>query len=285
MNNFLKTGCMIVLAGMCVHQAEAQSVMRSSSGGDSVAKVTRPLNIVKKPKVKQIRTELSVGVRLNTDGWSIFADKGFVKSEETRFRDMFYNTQVFQLEFSEKKHPKETRTTAISDPNSSGNSRSFIYGKINNFYNLKLGYGMRRMIAGKPEQGTVSIHWVYVGGVSVGLEKPYYLDAYVPQDNNGALVLKTIKYTDSTKGPFLDDDYIVGAAGVTKGLNEIKIVPGIHLKTGLHFDFAPRRTTKLAIEVGVSGELYTRKIQIMANQDAVPYFGNIYASFQFGKRW
>lgn len=288
MKVLLRTGCVLLLAGLSAYPSEGQTVLRSSAAGDSTQVNKRtPPNVVRKPavkKIKPIRTELSFGARLNTDGWSIFADKGYVRSQETKYSDMFHDMVVFQAEFSEKKHPKETRTTA-TDLNGSGKSRTFIYGKINNFYNLKLGYGRRRMIAGKPEQGTVSIHWVYVGGLSVGLEKPYYIDAYVPQDNSGNLVLKSIKYEDSTKAAFLDENYIVGSAGFSKGLGELKVVPGLHLKTGLHFDFAARRTTKLAVEVGVSGELYTRKIQMMANQDAVPYFANIYASLQFGKRW
>lgn len=287
MNKILKAGCFALLAACATGEAKAQSVVRASGNADTSLGLQR--NPVRRPvvkKIRPIRTELSFGLRLNTDGWSLFADKGYVKSEETKFSDMFYNTKLFQVEFSEKKHPKETRTNAIGDPNSnSGKGRTYIYGKVNNFYTLKLGYGLRRMIAGKPETGTVSIHWVNVGGVSLGLEKPYYIDAYVPQDNSGALVQQTIKYSDSTKAAFLRSDYIIGSAGFAKGLNEIKIVPGAHFRTGLHFDFATRRTTKLAVEVGVAGEIYTRKIVMMANQDAVPYFANIYASLQFGKRW
>ena len=76
----------------------------------------------------------------------------------------------------------------------------------------------------------------------------------------------------------------MGSSGWTKGLNETKIVPGIHAKTGLHFDFAASVKTKLAIEVGVAGELYTKKIELMATQDAYPYLLNAYVNLQFGKR-
>jgi hypothetical protein len=68
-------------------------------------------------------------------------------------------------------------------------------------------------------------------------------------------------------------------------LGETKVIPGIHVKTALHFDFARAKNKKIAVETGINVELYTKKIEMMAFQNPVPYFVNIYASFQFGKRW
>lgn len=246
---------------------------------------TKPnIPLIKKPK--PIRTELSGGVRLNTDGWSIYVDKGYVRSEETKLSDQFHDMRLFQVELSEHKDPKEVKRS-MTDQASGGTQKTkpFIFGKINNFYALKLGYGLRKMIAGKPEPGTVSIHWVNVGGLSLGMEKPYYLDGYVPQDNFGTLVPATFKYTDETKQSFLNDQYIRGSAGFQKGLGEIQFVPGLQAKSALHFDFATNRRTAMAVETGIGIEYYTRKIQIMANQDAKPYFVNLFAAFQFGRRW
>jgi hypothetical protein len=164
-------------------------------------------------------------------------------------------------------------------------SKPFIFGKVNNFYALKLGYGIRKMIAGKPEPGTVSIHWVNLGGLSLGMEKPYYLDGYVSENNTGFVVPATFKYTDDTKQSFLNEQYIRGSAGFQKGLNEIAFVPGLHAKSALHFDFSTVRRTAMAVETGIGVEYYTRDIKLMANQDSKPYFVNLFASFQFGRRW
>lgn len=242
---------------------------------------------VKVKRPKPIKKEVSGGLRLNTDGWSIFLDRGNVKSTD-RTTDYYYSLNFWQIELSEKKHPMEIkRSNTIGSQVEA--AKPFIYGKTSNFYSLKFGYGKRKLIAGKPElneeveQGHVSIHWVYLGGISIGLEKPYFVDAYV--NENGALVQKTINYTDTTQEAFLSQQFIVGSAGLGKGLGQTKIVPGIHGKTGLHFDFATSKKTKLAIETGVSVEIYGRAIEMMANQDARPYFVNAYVSFQFGKRW
>lgn len=239
---------------------------------------------VKKPK--PIRSEISAGFRLNSDGWSGFIDRGIVKSKETKYSDLFHNIRLYQVELSEHKDPKEIKR-AITDQSTSGGSQKskpFVFGKINNFYTLKLGYGIRKMIAGKPEPGTVSIHLVVLGGLALGMEKPYYVDGYIPQDNFGTLVPATFKYTDSTKSSFLNEQYLQGSAGFAKGLGEIQFVPGLHFKTALHFDFAASRHTVLAVETGINLEYYTKSIQIMANQDGKAFFGNLFASFQFGRR-
>ncbi len=273
----------VLLLLACAGTIDAQT---DSTAAKAVVKKALPqYRVTPRPKKpKSIRTEFSGGLRLNSDGWSLFADKGW-ETGENRKRDYFYDTKLLQVELSEKKHPKEIRSTNnITAPNSDGRPRSFIYAKINNFYTFKIGYGKRKMIAGKPEVGTVSIHWVYLGGISAGLLKPYYLDAKVPVDKYST-VRKDIKYSDSTKDLFLSRLNIYGSSGFAKGLNEIQVVPGIYVKTGLHFDFHTNKTRIMAIETGISAEYYTKKIEMMALQDAVPYFVNLYASIQFGKRW
>ena len=262
------------MLGLAAASAAAQTF--SSSG-----ELSRPA-AVKKPK--PITIEKSLGLRLNTDGWSAFFDWGNIRSEDEKNRDKFYNVRLGQIEFEEHKDPKEVKRAITEQTGGSEKTKPFIFGKVANFYALKIGYGMRRLIAGKPEEGTVSIHWVYAGGLSLGMAKPYYLDGYIVQDNTGVLAQATFKYTDETKESFLNPAYIRGGAGFSKGLNEISFVPGIHAKTALHFDFASSRYTAMALETGVNAECYTHPVTIMANQDAKPYFVNLFAAFQFGYR-
>ena len=238
------------------------------------------------PKAKPIRTELSVGYRLNSDGWSFYADKGYVRSNETRLRDQFYNLQILELEFGEHKDRTQHKMKA-EDANGSSQGKPFVYGKVNNFYAFKLGYGVRRLIAGKPEPGTVSVHWIGTAGLSLGLIKPYYIEAYAPEGQFGSpLVLQSIKYSQENRDYFLNsgNNYVVGSSGFAKGLGETKIAPGVHLRAGLHFDFAANKKTVLAVETGISAELYFQKIQIMARDEGTASFANVFASIQFGKR-
>ncbi len=264
--------------------SEAQQVINASQ--DSIQPIRPAVRppLVKKPK--PIRTEFSGGIRLNTNGWSLFAEKGWVRSAGAKEGDLFYNLRMAQIEFSEIKHPKEIKQTNDEQQGLQPGEpvRPFILGKVNNFYSLKFSYGFRKMIAGKPEPGNVSVHWFLMGGPVVGLLKPYYVDALVPI-GGGMGRRDVIKYSDSNARSFLNERLVMGSAGFSKGLNEIKLVPGLQFRTGLHFDFAPGKKTVLAINLGVNAELYTKKIEIMARQNHYPYNVNLFAGFQFGKRW
>ena len=268
---------------------DRSKLVRAADTTAVVKPIVPPVRRVIPKKPKPIRTELSGGIRLNTDGWGLFADKGWAKSEE-KDRDNFYDVKLFQVEFAEKKHPKEIKRN--NNAPSDNNAKPFIYGKVNNFYTFKLGYGARKMIAGKPERGTVAIHWVYLGGLSAGLSKPYYLDVQSVDGSGNVGPVEAVKYSDTAAPKFLGlpeangtVNYIIGSTGFAQGLGETKVIPGIHFKTALHFDFAKSKTTKMAVETGINAELYAKKIELMAGQKPVPYFVNFYVSFQFGKRW
>jgi len=258
--------------------AHAQDAIYSASNTDTVAtkKVVRVTPVHQAPKgPKPIKHELAFGYRLHTLGWSIYTDIGTVKTANSKLADMFYNVYFWQLEFSEKKNGKQEKSS--SDGNSSGNSSNYIYGKINNFYAFKLGYGYRKLLAGKPDPGSVSIHWANSISASLGMLKPYYLN--IDGDPNA------IKYSEDTKGVFLNQRNILGSAGFGQGLGEMKMIPGGHFKSMLHFDFATNRKSAVAVETGISIDYYSESIKIMAAQEAKPYFVDLFMAFQFGKRW
>jgi len=264
----------VIVIAICsmVPYAYAQSVRHPS---DTTRHVMQQ-SVKPKPKgPKAIKHELSAGFRLNTNGWSGYMDFGSVKAKNLKTADMFYNVRLFQVEFTEKKSPKQEKT--VVDGNASGNSGSYIYGKINNFYALKLGYGFSKMLAGKPDPGSVSIHWVNVIGFSLGMLKPYYLNTL--SDPNA------IRYTEATKSDFLTQGLIVGSAGFGKGLSEISFIPGGHFKSALHFDFSANRKDIIGAEVGINAEYYSADVPIMANQPAQSYFVDLFLAVQFGRRW
>lgn len=266
---------LLLFAGMGI-DAKAQ-------GANSVKPSSAPMKTPTVKKPRALRAEFGIGLRLFTDGWGIYAERGKLKSND-KYPDLFHNVSFWQIEFAERKDPAQIKRTNTLAAYSNDKPTPFVYGKVNNLYALKLGYGGRKMIAGKPEQGTVSVHWMYLGGLSLGLLKPYYIDAYVV-DNTGSLVLESVKYSDKNKDAFLYKPNIVGSSGFSKGIGETKIVPGLQLKTALHFDFAASKYRVLAIETGANIEYYFSTVQIMANKDPKSFFLSGYVSFQFGKRW
>lgn len=265
----------LLMLTLCGTAGYAQQVTFSSDSTKTI-KPDAPAPIVKlkPPKVKPILHEMSFGLRLNTNGWSVYTDYGKSKTQDLKKADMFYNLMYLQAEFTEKKDPKEEKVTTQT-ASSKANS-SYIYGKINNFYALKLGVGYRKMLAGKPDPGCVSIHWANTLGFSLGMQKPYYVMVAGSE---------YIKYSDVDKENFLDRAGIRGAGGFSKGLSEIVFIPGGHIKSALHFDFSTNRKNVLGVEAGINAEFYSQPIALMANNKTVTNFVDLFVSFQFGRRW
>ncbi|SKA40127.1 hypothetical protein SAMN04488128_105125 [Chitinophaga eiseniae] len=217
--------------------------------------------------------DFSVGARLNTDGWSGFVEMGYRKSRKV--------VNYFQFEFAEKKDPKETKRQGTGGSGFSFTERPFIYGKVNNFYQAKLGIGQRYLIGGKANKNGVEVDAIYYGGLTLGLLKPYYVNV---KSQDGPE--REVKYDpNNPDNNFLKEDKIIGAAGFGKGWSDLNFVPGLHARAGLRFDWAHFNEIVSALEVGVNAEVYSKKIQIMAEQKDKQFFFNAYVSLQFGKRW
>ena len=286
---FLLSG--LLFAGSNAVQAQV-STGAETTPADTIRTLPRvpikPVRIVRPKPPKAINREFSAGGQLNSDGWSVILERSAVRTEETREKaNMFYDLRNLSVEFTEHKHPKQVKSSTSSDPNGTSKVKPYVFGKINNFYALKLGLSKSKMIAGKPEPATVSIHWKYGGGISVGLLKPYYVVAFAPRSPgaSGGLTEQTIKYDENTAPFFLNERNIIGGTFFTEGLSEIEVIPGAHVKTGLSFDFAMNKKSVLALETGVAAEVYTRPIALMAAQKAVPYFVNLYVGLSFGRRY
>ncbi|WP_143011458.1 hypothetical protein [Chitinophaga filiformis] len=223
--------------------------------------------------------EFSLGARINTDGWTGLFELGYRKSRT--------KVNYFQIEFGEKKNPKEDKKAGqpkgVDPYGFIYSEKPYIYGKQNNFYQVKLGVGQQRLIGGKANKNGVLVNAIYYGGLSVGMLKPYYLNIVDPNTEQGVQV----KYGQNPlyNQAFLDRASIIGGAGFGKGWGELSIVPGVHAKTGLRFDWARFNEVVSALEVGVNAEYYTKDINIMIDQGAKKFFFNAYIALQFGKRW
>src|ERR1043165_4547587 len=110
-NKIFLSAMLLCFGGLVGRAQNIQLPVTSSVTDSAKSKIAKPLPVIK-PKVKKpkpISRELSGGVRLNTDGWSGFLERGIVKSD-IKESDLFYNIAYASLEFSEKKHPKERRS-------------------------------------------------------------------------------------------------------------------------------------------------------------------------------
>jgi hypothetical protein len=210
------------------------------------------------------RKSNAYGGKLINDGYGIFLEIGRAKSLK--------KATLFQLELSERKHAKEEKQSNLF-PNY---STPFIFGKQNFFYPIKLGIQQQVLFGNKSNKNGVSVTGNYGGGIIAGLLRPYY----VQSGTSG----KYIKYESADSAEFLDQIVIVAGPGFNKGWSDVKVSPGLYAKTALRFDYGSYNEMISAIEVGISGEIYTQKIPIMVHSTAKQFFFTGYVAIMFGRR-
>lgn len=204
------------------------------------------------------------GIKLNSDGYGLSFEWGRFKSNRV--------ATIYQVEINEKKHPKEKRFSWLSG----FNVNNVIFGKMNNFYQVKLGIGQQRVIGGKGNKNGVAVMAIYAGGVSAGLLKPYYVDAV--DENTNERFRKTY--------PTISDSgyAVAGSSGFGTGWGEVKLRPGAHAKAALRFDWGRFNESVTALEVGLNAEFYSQKVPQMAYVKEKQFFFNAYVSLLFGRR-
>ena len=215
--------------------------------------------------------QISQGIHFNTDGWSIFYEKGKYKTITT--------TNLWWVELGEHRHPKEERTPTASSVQGFIILSNYVYGKQNNLYDVKLGFGQQKLIGGKGNKNGVAVSAIYGGGITAGLLKPYYLQIQNPSTQRQ----EDIKY-DNNDQLFLDPTIILGKGSFSKGFSEMQIVPGGHLKGALRFDYGRYNEVVSALEVGLKATYFSKKMPVMLLNDEKSLFFNAYISVTFGKR-
>ncbi len=208
------------------------------------------------------------GIQLRTNGYGAFYELGKMKSNR--------KTNIYRIDFTEIKDSKEEKLLGGSFI--FGNP--YIYGKINNFYPITLGFGQQYILGQKGNKNGVAVTAIYNAGLAVGLLRPYYLNVNDPANNEE----KTIKYSVEDSALFLDQSAIISGGGFGKGWSEIKVKPGAFAKAGMRFDFGRYNESVSALEIGMSIEAYASKIPIMAFREDKRLFFQGYIAFLFGRR-
>ena len=211
------------------------------------------------------------GFKLTSDGYGGFYEFGKAQSVN--------KSLLFQLDFAERKHPKEEKQTNPYIPSS-----PFIYGKINYFYPLKLGVQQQILLGNKTNKNGVSVTANFGGGISLGFLRPYYLEINDTANGNR----KAIKYDSPDSTTFTSSNKLVelyvSSAGFGKGWGEMKVTPGLYVKTAIRFDYGRYNESISAIEVGASAEYYSKDIPQLIFIEQKKLFYNVYVAIMFGKR-
>lgn len=204
------------------------------------------------------------GAKMISDGYGAFLEIGRASSVK--------KATLYQIELGERKNIKEDKQS-----NPFINSIPFIYGKENFFYPGKLGVQQQLLLGNKSNKNGVSITGNYGGGLAMALLRPYYLQVQKGND------FVYVKYNSPDSSVFLNGP-IVGGPTFGKGWNELTVTPGLYAKTSVRFDYGKYNEVVSAIEVGITGEYYTKKIPILIQIPEKQFFFSGYVAIIFGKR-
>ncbi len=224
------------------------------------------------------RKQSAYALKLNTDGMSFYYEHGKYKSMS--------RTNLWWVEIGEKRSQKQNKQTPQPTlTNYPGFSiisvgNNFVFGKVNNFYPINIGFGRQYLIGSKGTTNGIAITAAYGGGISLGVVKPYFLQVV---DSTSDTEISDIRYNQNPT-EFLDPYSIVGASSFTKGIPHITVIPGLHLRGSIRFDYGRFRESLSALEIGFNAQYYAKKITIMANNPSNYLFANAYLAIVFGRR-
>jgi hypothetical protein len=218
--------------------------------------------------VIKYKKHLAFGFKLTNDGYGGFVE--VARAQSVR------RSLLFQLDISERKHPKEEKRESEIYAGTS----PFIYGKINYFYPIRLGVQQQFLLGNKGNKNGVSISGNIGGGLSLGLLRPYLVEV----DTTGFQDFVYVGYDSPDSALFLNSGLIAGGPNLGTGWKNLKLTPGAYVKAGLRFDYGKYNEMLTAVEVGLSAEFYSKKIPQMIYQKQDRFFVAAYVALVFGRR-
>jgi hypothetical protein len=233
-----------------------------------------------------IKPNTSLGFIYNREttlNLKVHTNKGFAVGVEMGRLRTYYKTTFFQINVGEIKHPKEQRQGA--DPTLNRAFRPYIFGKQNNFFVARSGWGLKRYYSEKAKHKGVALGIAYSFGPSLGILKPYYLALRRSSpDNPGQSRAVHEKYSDNNKDIFLDNTRILGASPFNKGFKNLNFLPGGNASFAVHMDWGAFDEYVKALEIGVMVDAFPKNVPILVSTENSPLFVNFFVNLQFGKR-
>jgi hypothetical protein len=259
---------LMLLSIATISSAIAQQEKEKNTRKDKKIERQERINAMAKQEEEGVityRKHFAGGLKLTTDGYGGFLEIGRAQSVKKSF--------LFQLDISERKHPKEEKQQNIYT------GASLIFGKINFFYPVKLGVQQQFLLGNKGNKNGVSVTANIGGGAIIGLLRPYLVNVQKP-DGSYAYV----GYNSPDSNLFLNPAVIANGPSFGTGWNKVKVTPGLYIKPALRFDYGKYNEMISAIEVGLTGEFYSKKIEQVIHNEPKQYFVSAYVSIIFGRR-
>lgn len=224
----------------------------------------------KKEKPEKVFTK-SYGITTATNT-SLFGGVTYRITKSARSKIFGKGTNHYlNAELVNLKHPKEKSMNTVT-------SSRLTYGKINYFFVLRPEYGREVILFKRKDGEGLGMNGIIAIGPSIGIQKPYYIiwDDGVRDTDNQSVPFDPVSYAD--------DNRILGADNVYKGLFESKFNMGLHLKTALSLDISTFRENASGVELGFITELFSKRPEIMAYSKSPSFSISSYLTLYFGSK-
>jgi hypothetical protein len=203
------------------------------------------------------------GINKNTNG-------GYIGGFNVKFSRLIAPNvfQTFGAEVVNVKHPREARFPSFS-------GGSYILGKVNYLYALRFSYGMEKVMFKKGPQQGVQINLLASAGPTIGVVAPYFVEY---ADGSGSYS-HTRPYT-----PDLNPHGIYGPGRPLEGIGRSSLAPGVHVRTGVSFEFGTFKSNVSGLELGVMAEAYTQRVELISRVTPNWFFPSAYITLFHGNR-
>lgn len=217
------------------------------------------------------RYQMHGGGILHSNGLGVFFNHGWYRGVK--------KVWLLGVDALYMKHDKEVRSfnPVYED------SRSYIYGKVNNFYILRPGVGVRKVISEKVRKSGVQVAYQWMVGPSIGITKPIYLE--IGYGNIGRYDYVAVERYNPDEHFF---DSIYGRASGLNGIDDMRLRPGAFFKFALNFEYASEKDRIKALDAGITVDAFPSQIPIMAESLVdrnKQVFLTFFLNFSFGTKY
>ena len=210
----------------------------------------------------EYRKEFTWGINKNSLSGLI---GGFTFKFSTSIAERQFRT--IGIEIVDLKHPAENK----GEPTSNTGQRGIVNGKINYFSPIRVNYGREYLLFKKAQQQGVMINANVSIGPTFGLLTPYYVRSGEPNPS----------YTRNGSNNAVNPDR---AASVFYGLFESSIVPGLHFRNSLLFEFGSYKKNLSGFELGYMFEGFPKEIEILNSTSNRAIFSTVFITIFYGSR-
>ncbi|MDB4835538.1 hypothetical protein OAH12_03010 [Cyclobacteriaceae bacterium] len=218
----------------------------------------------------EYQNEMTIGVTTNTNSALI---GGFSWKYLRHVKNNWHN--AFGIDLVNVKNHKEEKFSSISTGN------SFIPGKINYLYSMRLMYGKEKILFGKYPEDGVRLSGLFMAGPTLGFAKPYFIE--YDYSMNGVPDYRVVPYNPDEHNISL----IQGKGGFFNGFGDMKVHLGLNAKAAfnLEFNHSELLETVTGLEFGFTIEYFPKEVRIFDIENNPNLYTAMFLTLYFGSRY